>query len=760
MRLDVDARVATAAHVAAMRDAIERHEAKAQRSLERIIRRYVRGAVSSFERGHLVVVAAAPADLPSWRVPIAVDLLDEDALQAELDARAKVMADDVATSTTHSIAAQLGIAFDQSNRLLDGVIASQSGSRVTTAPADLTRVMMERLQQSYDEGDSIPRAARAMRKAGYTHSKAYAERIARTELIGAVNAASLAQVQGATTIPYKLWMATNDQRTRPHHREADGQTVPIDSTFTVGGFRLEYPGDPNGPGEEVILCRCTMGYTDDLGGYGGSLKPQTPSTGTATTIVEDVQATAESVIGQVVKVPIRLKDLPDHDSATARSYPDGSIGVHPGNSHKTNLNAIAHEAGHLVDRSILGREDAWFSESDAGAEFIKLLRDTPTMKGIRNDEYELLKGDTQTRNYFWSGRESFARAFHQHVATVSKDPELMAEIRHLQNDDYLKFQVWQDDEFEPISAALRTLFEAVTAGATSRLQSNMGGSMATLDTTEDAVAVGAAWSGVIAQEGVDTGDGRRIAEGALNWREPPLTLMSMLTSAHGGMEPGPSVVAGSISAIERQGQDIVASGAFDTGEQGAETERLVREQVLRGISIDLAINEMEIIPPENPKDEIEEIFGGTLHVLDGTILGATVVPFPAFENASIAIVAGAAMRLAHFRVDDEGRNVASFYMPFAPFPVGPSGGGDDEADPDDANSDAAEAIADITDAVNGWPGLDGQVVVTIDGKDTTIKFPPAKPDGAEPGEQAGATVTPEVAAALTRLAAALDRSGA
>jgi hypothetical protein len=279
-----------------------------------------------------------------------------------------------------------------------------------------------------------------------------------------------------------------------------------------------------------------------------------------------------------------------------------------------------------------------------------------------------------------------------------------------------------------------------------------GGSMATQEVD---VAVGAAWSGAIAFEGVDTGDGRIITAGALNWRELPIPLMAQTTSAHGFGDPGPAAIAGRIETLDRAGEEIVGAGIFDTSEAGIEAERLVREGMLTGISIDLAVNEAEIIPPEDPADEIEAMFGGTLNVLDGTILGATLVPFPAFENARIAIVAGAAMTLRHARRED-GRMVVSVTLPFAPFPVGPAGGGDDEADPQDANSDAAEAIADITDAVNGWPGMDGQVVVTIDGKDTTIKFPPAKPDGSEPGED-GASISPEVLAALSALRTALRR---
>lgn len=742
MRLDVDARVATAAHQAALDLAIEKHEATAARALDRIVRRYVRQAIARFTRGEFTAAPtlaelfdrpglatfAGEFERPSWRIPIPVDLLDEAAMEQELEARARAYSDDVARTTTTSVAASLGIDFDQSNRLLTGVIAGQAGSRITTAPKDLVKVMMGSLQESYDEGDSIPKAARKMRAAGYAHSKSYAVRIARTELIGAVNAASLAQVQGATTIPFKLWMATGDNRTRPTHKAADGQTVPIDSTFVVGTARLEYPGDGRGPGEEVIMCRCTLGYTDEPRPGAGRSQPS-GTTSSPPSGLAGVQAAVDAAVRHTIPnrpVDYKLVELADDDMATARSLRDGNIAVHASSDHKTNVNAVTHEVGHLVDRSILGVEDSWFSESAAGANIIKMLRETPTMKAIRNDEVKILEGDTQTRNYFLSGREAFARAFHQHAAIVSKDPDLMREIRHLQSDDFLSFQVWQDDEFAPISAALRELFEAVTASAAGTLRPDQGGAImavAVEDEQETTPTGGSAWSGVIAQEGVDTGDGRRIAEGALNWREPPLTLMAQHTTPDFGGH-AEAAVAGRIDSLDRDGANIVASGVFDTGEWGSETERMVRDGALKGVSIDLAINDAEIIPAENPKDEIEAALGGTLNVLDGTVLGATVVPFPAFENAQIALVAGGAMRLGSFRRDETGQYRVSFYMPFAPLPSS----GDDttpEEDNEDVNDnpDAKAAISEITDAVNGYPGLDGKVVITIDGEDTTVAFP-------------------------------------
>lgn len=55
-----------------------------------------------------------------------------------------------------------------------------------------------------------------------------------------------------------FWISTDDQRTRHSHEEAEGQRVPVGSPFIVGGFELRFPGDPSGPPQETIQCRCTM----------------------------------------------------------------------------------------------------------------------------------------------------------------------------------------------------------------------------------------------------------------------------------------------------------------------------------------------------------------------------------------------------------------------------------------------------------------------------------------------------------------------
>lgn len=59
---------------------------------------------------------------------------------------------------------------------------------------------------------------------------------------------------------WKEWIATGDNRTREEHANANGQQVPADQPFIVGGEELMYPGDVSlgASPENIVNCRCTM----------------------------------------------------------------------------------------------------------------------------------------------------------------------------------------------------------------------------------------------------------------------------------------------------------------------------------------------------------------------------------------------------------------------------------------------------------------------------------------------------------------------
>lgn len=136
---------------------------------------------------------------------------------------------------------------------------------------------------------------------------------------------------------------------------------------------------------------------------------------------------------------------------------------------------------------------------------------------------------------------------------------------------------------------------------------------------------------VLAVEDVDTADGRRIAPGALSWRDLPLTLMAALTTEmvpHGG-----AFIAGRIESVTREaGGRIVAEGEYDTSEQAMEVERLVGEGTVRGVSIDVGD---AVVEYDDVYDESGELAESTELLIQGTILAATVTPMPALADAMI-----------------------------------------------------------------------------------------------------------------------------
>lgn len=130
------------------------------------------------------------------------------------------------------------------------------------------------------------------------------------------------------------------------------------------------------------------------------------------------------------------------------------------------------------------------------------------------------------------------------------------------------------------------------------------------------------WHGVIAIEGIETGDGRLIEEGALDWDDSPIPLRYVHTDK-GGHEN--AEVVGKIEKITRDGQEIKASGVISE-DFGYHAIQLIENDMMRGVSLDLDSSEVEY------DDE-----HGLLVITSAFIRAATIVQIPAFKDAKIMI---------------------------------------------------------------------------------------------------------------------------
>lgn len=103
----------------------------------------------------------------------------------------------------------------------------------------------------------------AQRASNLAFSESHAAAVTRTEVNAVCNLAAMdaAYRQGKR---FKTWKTFGDAKVRPSHKAANGQRVPIDMPFTVGGYEMMFPNDSSlgAPAGEVVNCRCVLEFDD------------------------------------------------------------------------------------------------------------------------------------------------------------------------------------------------------------------------------------------------------------------------------------------------------------------------------------------------------------------------------------------------------------------------------------------------------------------------------------------------------------------
>lgn len=156
---------------------------------------------------------------------------------------------------------------------VDTWLLSEGGQKITTIDAttraDILAVIQAELAAGADLGlgvDEISRnIKRELTQGSYLIKAAFrAERIARTEVVGASNLASFAtaQSEGADLVN-KIWIARDDSRTREAHADEEANSnrepLPLDQAFRVTGLMHPHAA---GPASQVVNCRCVVGYVE------------------------------------------------------------------------------------------------------------------------------------------------------------------------------------------------------------------------------------------------------------------------------------------------------------------------------------------------------------------------------------------------------------------------------------------------------------------------------------------------------------------
>ena len=128
-------------------------------------------------------------------------------------------------------------------------------NKLSGVPDEIWEKVRTSIDAGLEAGDSRSDLADRVRDAFNELSRGRATVIAQTET-GSAYGQGRQDVMVASGVEWKQWLSAEDDKVRPDHAEADGQAVPVDEPFDVGGEELMHPGDPDGSAEQVINCRC------------------------------------------------------------------------------------------------------------------------------------------------------------------------------------------------------------------------------------------------------------------------------------------------------------------------------------------------------------------------------------------------------------------------------------------------------------------------------------------------------------------------
>ena len=130
---------------------------------------------------------------------------------------------------------------------------------------------------------------------------------------------------------------------------------------------------------------------------------------------------------------------------------------------------LTHELGHWIDfrgfRGIPGaqsqnlRSPEFASHSPLFKKFISLAKKTKKIEAISSSRLP-----ARSKTYLRSKHEIFARAYAQYIATKSKNPAMIANLRDRQGNPIMGEvypDQWEDEDFKPLYDELETIFKQV-----------------------------------------------------------------------------------------------------------------------------------------------------------------------------------------------------------------------------------------------------------------------------------------------------------
>lgn len=156
----------------------------------------------------------------------------------------------------------LGISFDITATYVQELITLRANKLAGFVTQTTYDAITGQMAEGVAAGEGIPELAKRIKDVFDDASNNRATTIARTEVVSGYNGGTWAIGKALPTdvVGGQEWLTAPGAKHPRHATYAglDGQVRAIGEKFDVGGAALSYPGDPDGPADEVIQCRCSI----------------------------------------------------------------------------------------------------------------------------------------------------------------------------------------------------------------------------------------------------------------------------------------------------------------------------------------------------------------------------------------------------------------------------------------------------------------------------------------------------------------------
>lgn len=521
------------------------------------------------------------------------------------------------------------------------------------------RVWVENYQAEAPGANHAPALARFRESIGESLSKtsepSNVDRITRWASTLATNAGTISGA-GRIGVTHKMWVSMDDAKVREVHAALDGRIVPMGSTFNVAGARMPYPGVPVGPPDGWIECRCVAMPASR---QGEAMTANTFAMGDDAEIEDDgIQAAggwgAPSEIDLAVdEVPIANPDGTPYTGALIVLLPAKTDPIVAASSEPAHLTTIwmGEQADLPVDEEELEQAVRLYAQDLDGPVVVPVaergtlgdddadvvhLEATDSLLALRDG---LLVNEPILTTY--DAAEQFPE-WNPHVTLGYPDRPARGEYDATEV-TFDRIGLWLGGEHYDYPMG-GTVSDTITADAAidEEVVEAVDEPVETVDDDEPAFPDEIPIHGVLAPEGVETGDGRGFRNGALSTRILPVPFRTEIVGSHGGNQTSEVVDAGRIDEawLDEASAMWRFKGAIVMSMPGAQSAlESIITGVRRGVSIDadMMAHDVEAYTEEYLAEAMAAGKNPTSWFKSARVAGLTHVPIPAFEEAYVAL---------------------------------------------------------------------------------------------------------------------------